>query len=99
MKLFKKVWIKFIELIFPGTYDEYLEAERIHKNEIKIYRKNPQFLVGIFLYLVPLLVMIIYFSGWKLKIIALSVAMGDMLMRDAISEHYCALINKERKQI
>ena len=92
-----KLWIKFVEAIFPGSYEEYLEAKNIHKIEIKKYRKNPQFIVGFVLFFVPIFYMLLFLEGWIWKIIALVIVIGEMLIRDTISEHYCALINKERK--
>jgi hypothetical protein len=91
-----KLWRWVVEQVFPGTYDEYLEAKDIHLGEIKNYRKNLQFIIGLPLFFIPVLILL-FESGWKGKIIAVCVVMGEMLIRDTISEHYCALINRERK--
>ncbi len=93
----KTIWKKFIERIFQGTYDEYLESKEIHKTEIKVYRRNPQFIVGLILFFVPLFYLIFFLDGWIWKIIAVLIGIGEMLIRDTISEHYCALLNRKRK--
>jgi hypothetical protein len=93
-----KLWKQIVETSFPGTYQEYIEAKKIHREEIKKYRKNWQFIVGLILYVIPLLILIVE-PGWRGKVIALLVAVGEMLIRDTISEHYCAIIYKERKNL
>jgi hypothetical protein len=98
MEIIMKLWKWIVEHVFPGTYDEYLESKKIHQAEIKKYRKNLQFMIGFPLYAVPLFILFAE-PGWHGKIIALCVAIGEMLMRDTISEHYCALINRERKHL
>lgn len=93
----KKIWVNIIEAVFPGTYDEYLESKEIHKVEIKKYRRNPQYVMGMLLFLGPLLYLITTFDSYVEKAVVLSIAIGEMLIRDTVSEHYCRLINKERK--
>ena len=97
MKYIKNLWIKFVELCFPGSYKEYLESKKIHETEIKKYRKNPQFIVGIILYIIPFMLLLSAASDWKTRLFLLSIAIGDMLIRDSVSEHYCALINRKNK--
>lgn len=87
MKNMKTIWKKLIERIFPGTYDEYLESKEIHKAEIKVYRKKPQFIVGFILYGAPC-VYLLRQKEWSLMICVLVIAIGEMLLRDTISEHY-----------
>jgi len=94
----KQIWKKLIETISPGTYDEYLESKEIHKSEIKVYRKNPQFIVDLILYGVPLAYIILK-KEWPLLICAFLIVIGEILIRDTISEHYCSLLNKMRKQV
>jgi len=93
---------RIVEWIFPGTYEEYLEAREIHRREIKNYRKNPQFIVGFVLFMMPLLLIIILVLVDSLPmrwlVLALSIAIGEMLVRDTISEHYCFLLNQEEKK-
>lgn len=91
-----KLWERLVETSFPGTYMEYLEAKKIHREEIKKYRRNWQFIVGLILFVIPTVILFVE-QGWYGKIIAVSLAAGEMLIRDTISEHYCAIINKERK--
>ena len=93
----KNIWIKIIEAIFPGSYEEYLEAKKIHTRELKRYRTNPQYIVGFFLFFIPTMYMFLLADGWKWKIIALCMVFGEIFLRDTVSEHYCVIIHRERK--
>ena len=99
MKYCTRVWVKVVELVFPGTYEEYLEAKSIHKKEIKVYRRNPQFIAGLLLYAAPLVAVFCLSPEWKLRLMIVFIVIGEILIRDSMSEHYCALINRERKNI
>jgi len=94
----KNIWEKIVEKLFPGTYDEYLESKEIHKIEIKRYRTNPQYIVGSILFFVPCLAIVLFANIWLLKLLVVFLVAGEMLIRDTISEHYCALLNRERKK-
>ena len=94
----RRVWRRIVEWIFPGTYEEYLEAREIHRREIKNYRRNPQFIVGFLLFVVPLVSIVFLAPMWWMKLAAVLVAIGEMLVRDTISEHYCFLLNREEKK-
>jgi hypothetical protein len=91
------LWKWLVEHSFPGSHEEYYEAKRIHLEEMKKYRKNWQFISGLVIYGVALLVLMLQ-DGWFGKILALCITIGEMLVRDATLEHYCALVNRERKQ-
>lgn len=98
MEMIVKPWKWFVERLFPGTYDEYLEAKQIHLKEIRTYRKNPQYIIGGLLFVVPLIILI-RGADWRAWSIAICIGIGDLMMRDTVSEHYCALINRERKRL
>ena len=85
-----------VEKSFPGSYDEYLESKEIHNTEIKVYRKNPQFIIGLILYAAGLIYLILR-KDWTLLTCGLFISIGEMLIRDTISEHYCYLLNKIKK--
>ena len=89
-----KIWIRIVELVFPGTYEEYLQSKEIHKEEIKKYRTNPQYVLGILLFFGPLIALIFAADGWLIKIAAVSILIGEMFIRDTITEHFCAHINR-----
>ena len=36
----KNIWKRFIELVFPGSCQEYLEDKKIHCKEIKKHQNN-----------------------------------------------------------
>ena len=93
----KPIWKKCIERIFPGTYGEYVESKEIHEAEIKVYRKNPQYIVGVILFVIPEFYLL-HQREWILFICAFLIFIGELLIRDTISEHYCSLLNKERKK-
>lgn len=93
-----RLWKWMVEHSFPGTYGEYLEAKTIHLEEIKKYRKKPQFIAGLALFFIPVVVLL-FEPGWKGRIIGFCLVAGELLVRDTISEHYCALINRERKTV
>ncbi len=93
----KRIWQRIVEYVFPGTYEEYLEARKIHKVEIRKYRKNPQYLAGLALFFIPLIALLVFAPFWWLKLLALLMMIGEMLIRDTISEHYCAHLNRQRK--
>lgn len=89
---------KIIEKFFPGTYAEYLESREIHIDEIKVYRKNPQYIVGALFSFIPMFYVVFFIEGWKWKLLVVLVLIGEVLMRDTNSEHYCSLLNRERKK-
>ncbi len=91
-----KLWKWVVEHTFPGTYDEYLEARVIHFQELRTYRRNWQFIVGLLLVTIPVITLCLKGGGWGC-ILALCIAAGFVFVHDAITEHYCALVNRERK--
>jgi hypothetical protein len=93
----KRIWQRIVECVFPGTYEEYVEARQIHKVEIRKYRKNPQYLAGLALFFISLVALLVFAPFWWLKLLAFLMMIGELLIRDTISEHYCARLNRQRK--
>ena len=86
----------FLRLFFCGTPAEYEEGKRIHFSEVKIYRKRWYYIAGIVLTVLPLLYLIRQYDSWEIWLCVLSIAIGNMLIHDTISEHYVVKLLRAR---
>jgi hypothetical protein len=90
-----RIWDRFVLLVFPGSLEEYRESRRSHLDEMRRYRKQPQYLGGLFLFFGPLLYLVIT-SGvrddWVTFLLVACLLFGEICIRDTISEHYCLLL-------
>ena len=78
----------FLHWFFCGTPAEYEEGKQIHFAELKIYRKRWYYIAGFVLTVLPLIYLIQKYDTWDIWLGVLSIAIGNMLIRDTISEHY-----------
>ena len=88
------IWRKIVPLIFPGTFEEWLEACKIHYAEIRVYRKRIQYILGMCLFFVPLYYFILTCEDWVTGGMIFSMFFGGMLILDTLSDHYCLLLHR-----
>jgi hypothetical protein len=72
-----------------SSAEEYYGAKQIYFEEIKIYRKQLQYVLGAILFFLPFLYMFITADSWLYRVPLLLIVTGEMLLRDAVAEHYC----------
>lgn len=87
----------FLRWFFCGTPAEYEEGKRIHFSELKIYRKRRYYIAGLVLTVLPLIYLIRQYTSWDVLLCVLSVAIGNMLIRDTISEHYVVKLLRAKR--
>lgn len=90
------IWHKFMIKCSPfNSVEEYEGARKIHISEIKIYRKQWQYILGLVLFALPF-----FYFLWTLEslfsILLLSfMPIGVVCIKDTICEHYCRKIYRE----
>ena len=88
------IWHRFVLLLFPGSLDEYHEARKIHYSEIRTYRRQLQYVVGAFLFFLPLVYLLITLDDWFVRGLIILTIFGEICIRDALSEHYCLVLHR-----
>ena len=83
---------------FPGSAEEYYEAEKIHLAEVISYRTQPQYIVGSLLVIFPMIYLWYIHDDWVTRSLLVLAMVGDICLRDTISEHYCILLYRKKKQ-
>ncbi len=93
------IWHKFIIKCFPfNSIDEYNGAKEIHISELKTYRKQWQFVLGIILFSLPFLYLFYIFENWFHRSLLLLMVFGEICIRDTITEHFCLKLYREKKE-
>lgn len=87
----------FIRWCFCGTPKEYEEGRLMHIEEIRTYRKRWYYILGVFLSFAPIIYLARAYGSLDIWLCIVSFALGGMLTRDTISEHYVVKILRERK--
>jgi hypothetical protein len=85
--------------MFPGTLEEYYAAREIHRRELSVYRRQPEFILGLILFGVPLLILAfsnILPTPWKLLL--LPVSFGYVCLVDTATEHYALLLLRRSRE-
>jgi hypothetical protein len=85
-------------MVLLCTPSEYEEGKRIHIAELKIYRKRWHYLVGLLLTIAPMIDLFRKYEVWDVWLSVLLLAIGNMLIRDTISEHYVVKLMRESKR-
>lgn len=96
----KHLWHRIILLFFPGTLDEYYAAREIHRRELSVYRRQPQFILGLIFFGIPLLILAfsnILSTPWKLLL--LPVSFGYVCLMDTATEHYALLLLRHSREL
>ncbi len=91
-----RIWHRFVLLVFPGSLEEYYEARKIHFSEIREYRKRFQYVLGAFLFFLPLIYLLITLDNWLTRGLILLMIFGEACIRDTVSEHYCLVLHRIR---
>ncbi|HEY8961042.1 MAG TPA: hypothetical protein VIM57_02490 [Luteolibacter sp.] len=87
----------FIRWCFCGTPAEYEQGKRMHFEELRIYRKRWYYILGLLLSIAPIIYLARAYETTDVWLCVASFAIGSMLVRDTISEHYVVKILRERK--
>ena len=94
----QKLWQRIIAQFFPGTLEEYYAAREIHRAETKVYRRQPQFILGQICFGLPLLILafsdLLPLAG---KLLLLPVIFGFVFLRDTVEEHYCLVLLRRNR--
>ncbi|UCE24141.1 MAG: hypothetical protein JSU74_12735 [Candidatus Zixiibacteriota bacterium] len=92
-----KLWQKFIiKCTTFDTIEDYDGARRVLRDEVKVYRKHWQFVVGMILFFVSALYLLYALDNWYLRLVLLAVVVGETMIRDAVTEHLCLKIYKDK---
>jgi len=84
------IWHEFIVRFLPfNSIEEYEGAKKIHISEMKVYWKQWQYILGLTLFLLPMLYFIYTVESWFLRFLLLLIVFGEMCIRDTITEHFC----------
>lgn len=86
----------FVKLFTFKGEDEYDGAKKIYLEELKVYRKQWQFILGVVLFAVPLLTLLVIVDAWYYKLMILCIALGEMCIRDTIAEHFCLKLYRKK---
>jgi hypothetical protein len=89
-----KLWDRLIPLVFPGSPTEFRCARKIHNSEIRVYRWRFQYIAGVLCFFVPLIYLFFTLEGWLFRCLLVVVGIGEVLIRDTLSEHYCLLLHR-----
>jgi hypothetical protein len=89
----KKLWHWVISHLFPGTMEEYYTGREIHRREEKVYRRQPQFIIGAIFFGGPALFLAASdVLPWYWKLLLLPMIFGFVCLRDTVAEHYVLLL-------
>ena len=69
----------------------------MHIEELRLYRKRWYYILGFILSVVPIIYLARAYGSFDIWLCIASFAIGGMLIRDTISEHYVVKILRERK--
>lgn len=95
----KQIWHWIILRLFPGTLDEYYAGQEINRREEKIYRRQPQYIIGATLFALPLFFLLISdVLAWPWKLLALPITFGAICIRDTVAEHYALLLLRRERE-
>jgi hypothetical protein len=86
-----------IRWCFCGTSSEYEDGKRMHIEELRLYRKRWYYILGVILSVAPIFYLARAYGSLDVWLCVASFAIGGMLVRDTISEHYAVKILRERK--
>ncbi len=91
------LWYKFLVKFFPfESRREYEQSKKIHIIELKKYRKHWQYIFGQILFFIPLIILFFYISNWYYRMMLFLVIIGEMFIRDTITEHFCLKRYREK---
>src|SRR5574340_502531 len=86
-------WHWIIRRFFPGTVEEYYATREMRRRQLKIYRRQANYIIGYTFFAVPLLIIAFFdVASWARTLLALLSVWGTACVRDAIEEHYCLLL-------
>lgn len=92
-----KLWHWVVARFFPGSIDEYYATREMRREHSKIYRRQANYIVGCLFFIAPLLALAFWdIAPWARKLLVLLCVWGFACIKDAIEEHYCLRLLRER---
>ena len=96
----KRIWLWIISRLFPGTIEEYHAGREIHRREEKIYRRQPQYIIGAVLFAGPLFFLLLSdVLHWPWKLLIFPMTFGLVCIRDTVAEHYVLLLLRREREL